>query len=77
MKDEQLRQLSGHLKEMNDLLERILHAQFGIEDKTWIHAISTMEDGFNTAVNYIADCKEIKITPTALTKEDIDNILER
>jgi len=77
MEDNQLKELSGRLKEMNELLEKFLHTQFGIEDKTWIHAISTMEDGFNQAVNYIADCKGIKISPTVLTKEDINNILER
>lgn len=70
------RELSKLLKEMNELLERILHAQFGIEDKKWLSAIETIEDGFARAVNFIGEAKGKTVPHTILTKEDIDKILE-
>jgi hypothetical protein len=75
MSEKQIRELSRYLREMNELLEKILHAQFGIEDRRWLEAISTIEEGFSKAVNFIAEVKGKKL-PIFLTKEDVDEILE-
>jgi len=76
MKPNQLKELSRHLREMNELLERILHSQFGIEDKEWINAMQTLEKGFSELVNCIAKVKGRTISHAILTKEDIDKILK-
>ena len=76
MKPNQLKELSRHLREMNELLENILHSQFGIEDKEWINAMQTLESGFSKSVNYIAKVKGRTTHYTTLTKENIDEILK-
>jgi len=50
---DQFEQLDKLLKTLNSLLEAILYTQFGIEDKEWINAISTIEDGYALARSYI------------------------
>lgn len=64
------------MKEMNELLEKILDAQFGIEDKRWLDAIQTIEHGFSKAVSFIAQVKGKTPQHIALTKEDINKILK-
>ena len=49
----QLIKLDILLKKLNSLLEDILHYQFGIEDKEWINAINTIEEGYALARNFI------------------------
>lgn len=75
-KAQRTRELSKLLKEMNELLERILHAQFGIEDKRWLDAMQTIEEGFERAVNFIGEAKGKTMPQSILTKEDIDKILK-
>jgi hypothetical protein len=70
----QIARLCEHLKEMDELLEKILHTQMGINDKRWLDAILTIEEGFSKAVNFIAEIKGKKV-PVIATKEDIDRIL--
>ena len=74
MNENQVTQLSRLLKEMNELLEKILHIQFGINDKKWIDSIQSIEFGFAKAVNFIGEIKGKKM-PAVLTKEDVDEIL--
>lgn len=50
---EQLELLNKLIKTLDSLLEVILFAQFGIEDKKWIDAIKTIEDGYAKAKNFI------------------------
>ena len=50
---EQFEQLDKLIITLNSLLEAILYAQFGIEDKEWIDAISTIEDGYAKARSFI------------------------
>ena len=71
----QLVELSGYLRQMNDLLEKILHAQFGIEDKRWLDAIQTIEEGFMGAVDFVAEAKGKKRSHVILMKDDIDEVL--
>lgn len=75
-KAQRTRELSKLLKEMNELLERILHAQFGIEDKRWLDAVQTIEAGFAMAVNFIGEAEGKTVPHGILTKEDIDKILK-
>lgn len=76
MDDVQIAALSKHLKEMNKLLEKILHAQFGINDKTWLDAIRTIEVGFSGAVSFIAEIKgKASAGSGILTNEDVERIL--
>ena len=49
----QIKELGLAFEEMNALLERILHLQFGIDDKEWLDAIQTIEDGYSKAVAYL------------------------
>jgi hypothetical protein len=70
----QIRELSRLLKEMNRLLEEILRIQPEIKDPRWIEAISTIEEGFAKAVNFIAEA-EGKRLPPFLTSEEIDELL--
>lgn len=42
----QMEQLGAAFREMNSLLERILHIQFGIQDTEWLDAIKTIEEGY-------------------------------
>lgn len=49
----QIEQLKLAFQEMDKLLERILHIQFGINDKEWLDAIQTIELGYSKAINYI------------------------
>ena len=51
---DQFEQLDKLLKTLDSLLEAILYTQFGIEDKEWINAISTIEDGYALARSYIS-----------------------
>ncbi|MFW9972263.1 MAG: hypothetical protein ACFFDF_18910 [Candidatus Odinarchaeota archaeon] len=51
---EQYERLEKLIKTLDSLLEAILYTQFGIEDKEWIDAISTIEDGYAKARNYIS-----------------------
>ena len=53
MKKTQMKQLEVAFQEMDDLLEKILHIQFGIQDKEWLDAIRTIEDGYTKALAYI------------------------
>ena len=76
MSEDQIRELSKYLKDMNELLEKILHVQFGILDKKWLNAIETIEEGFMKAVNFIARAKGKKPSHTILMKEDINEILK-
>lgn len=50
---EQLELLSKLINTLDSLLEAILFTQFGIEDKKWIDAIKTIEDGYAKAENFI------------------------
>jgi hypothetical protein len=59
---------------MKLLLEKILHSQFGIEDRRWLDAMQAIEEGFEKAVNLIAEIKGVNL-PIILTREDIDRIL--
>ena len=77
MDDVQIAALSKHLKEMNGLLEKILHTQFGINDKMWLDAIQTIELGFSDAVNFIAEVKgKARLGPGIFTDEDVKRILD-
>lgn len=49
----QIDQLDAAFHEMDTLLEKILHIQFGIQDEKWLDAIKTIEDGFAKAIAYI------------------------
>ncbi|MFX1570422.1 MAG: hypothetical protein ACFFCV_18830 [Promethearchaeota archaeon] len=58
---EQFKQLDKLIKTSNSLLEAILYAQFGIEDKEWLNAISTIEGGYVKARSFISNkMKEVK-----------------
>ena len=48
-----IKKLDGLIIKLDSLLEEILDAQFGIEDKEWIDAISTIEDGYAKARSFI------------------------
>ncbi len=50
---EQFELLDKLIKTLDSLLEVILFTQFGIEDKKWIDAIKTIEDGYAKAKNFI------------------------
>ncbi len=49
----QTEKLETALREMDALLEKILHIQFGIQDEEWLDAIKTIEDGYAKAITYI------------------------
>lgn len=49
----QMEELKQAFREMDALLEKILHLQFGIQDKEWLDAIQTIEDGYSKAVAYL------------------------
>jgi len=49
----QVEQLDEALREMDTLLEKILHIQFGIQDTGWLDAIKTIEEGYAKAISYI------------------------
>ena len=53
MDENQIRELNKKLSELNTVLEGILNIQFGIEDKEWLNAISTIEDGYVMARTWI------------------------
>jgi len=53
MKRPQIEQLKNAFREMDALLERILHLQFGIEDKEWLDAIRIIEEGYSKAIAYL------------------------
>ena len=53
MKKTQMKQLEAAFQEMDTLLEKILHIQFGIQDKEWLDAIKTIEEGCAKAMAYI------------------------
>ncbi len=76
MEREQINKLSDYLKQMDEILEKILHAQFRIQNKKWLQAITKIEDGFQQTVGYIADVKGIEIKSKIMTNEDINKILE-
>jgi len=48
-----MEELKQAFREMDALLEKILHLQFGIQDKEWLDAIQTIEDGYSKAVAYL------------------------
>ncbi len=50
---EQFEILNKLIKTLNSLLDTILSAQFGIENKEWIDAIKASEDGYSQAKNFI------------------------
>lgn len=49
----QIEQLEAAFHEIDALLEKVLHIQFGIQDKEWLDAIKTIEDGYAKAIAYI------------------------
>lgn len=51
---DQFEQLDNLLKKLDSLLEELLNTQFGIEDKEWIDAISTIENGYAMAKSFIS-----------------------
>ena len=53
MEESQVKELRQALSEMGALLQRVLHLQFGIQDKEWLDAIQTIEDGYSKAVAYL------------------------
>jgi len=55
MKRPQIEHLKNAFQEMDALLQRILHLQFGIQDKEWLDAIRTIEEGYSKAIAYLKD----------------------
>ena len=49
----QIEELKVAFREMDALLQKILHIQFGIQDTEWLDAIQTIEEGYAKAVTYI------------------------
>lgn len=49
----QIKKLEAALHDMDLLLNKILHIQFGIQDAEWLDAIKTIEDGYAKAITYI------------------------
>lgn len=49
----QIKKLAAALHDMDVLLNKILHIQFGIQDAEWLDAIKTIEDGYAKAITYI------------------------
>lgn len=72
--ERKLAELCRLLKELNDLLERILYAQFGISEKNWLRAMETIETGFTMAVSFVLKAQGKKLPPTA-TREEINKLL--
>jgi len=50
---EQFELLSKLIITLDSLLDIILSAQFGIDNKEWIEAIKTIEDGYAKAKSFI------------------------
>lgn len=49
----QIKELEAALHDLNALLEKILHIQFGIQDEAWLDAIQTIEDGYAKAIAWV------------------------
>ena len=49
----QMKQLEEAFHEIDGLLNKVLHIQFGIQDEDWLDAIKTIEDGYAKAITYI------------------------
>ena len=49
----QIKQLEAAFHEMDALLGKVLHIQFGIQDEEWLDAIKAIEDGYSKAITYI------------------------
>lgn len=49
----QIKELEAALRDLDVLLEKILHIQFGIQDEAWLDAIQTIENGYAKAISYI------------------------
>lgn len=75
-KQEQIEHLCLTLKVLNDVLEQIIHLQFGLNDKEWIDAMSDLEQGFGRAVGFIAKQRGIHLARVPLMNDDIDKILK-
>jgi len=48
-----MKELRQAFSEIDALLQRVLHIQFGIQDKEWLYAIQTIEDGYSKAIAYL------------------------
>jgi hypothetical protein len=64
------------LKDLNGVLEQILHLQFGINDKEWVDAMSDLEQGFGRAIGHIAKQRGFHLPKVPLMNADIDRILK-
>jgi len=49
----QIKKLEVALHDLDVLLEKILHIQFGIQDEVWLDAIQTIEDGYAKAISWV------------------------
>jgi hypothetical protein len=73
-KNEQLAKISYQLLQINENLERILNAQFGIDDPEWINAINKLEEGFGLAFSWVVKTKEVHV-PKVYDNEDVKRVL--
>nr|MDO8085890.1 hypothetical protein [Candidatus Sigynarchaeum springense] len=53
MEKQQKERISKVLDRLDQVLEDLLEAQFGIEDGDWNKAMNTIEDGFSRAKAFI------------------------
>ena len=73
-KTEQLAKISYQLLQINENLERILNAQFGIDDPEWINAINKLEEGFGLAFSWVAKTKGASV-PKIYDNKDVERVL--